>query len=162
MYGTKYKCRNVLAIMTKEEKYQHLLPQIVALVSDETDTIANMSNIAAVLHETFQFLWIGFYRVEGKELLLGPFQGPVACTRIPFGRGVCGTAWEQEKTIIVPDVHKFVGHIACSTASKSEIVVPIWHDNHVIAVLDIDSASYDTFDAIDQQYLEQIVQFTTY
>ena len=143
--------------MTKEDQYRHLLPQIEALVSDEPDLIANMANIAAVLHDTFHFWWTGFYRVDGNELVLGPFQGPMACTRIPFGRGVCGTAWAQNKTIIVPNVHEFPGHIACSSASKSEIVVPIRRDNHIIALLDIDSAEFDTFDAIDQQYLEKIV-----
>ena len=143
--------------MTKEDQYRHLLPQIEVLVSDEPDLIANMANIAAVLHDTFHFWWTGFYRVDGNELVLGPFQGPMACTRIPFGRGVCGTAWAQNKTIIVPNVHEFPGHIACSSASKSEIVVPIRRDNHIIAVLDIDSAEFDTFDAIDQRYLEKIV-----
>ena len=143
--------------MTKEEKYRQILPQIAALVDGEKDKIANMANIVAVLHETFGFWWTGFYRVEGKELVLGPFQGPIACTRIPFGRGVCGTAWAQDRTIIVPDVHDFPGHIACSSVSKSEIVVPVRRNNQIIAVLDIDSADYNTFDAIDRQYLEQIV-----
>ena len=143
--------------MTKEEKYRQILPQIAALVDGEKDKIANMANIVAVLHETFGFWWTGFYRVEGKELVLGPFQGSIACTRIPFGRGVCGTAWAQDRTIIVPDVHDFPGHIACSSASKSEIVVPVRRNNQIIAVLDIDSADYNTFDAIDRQYLEQIV-----
>ena len=143
--------------MTKEEKYRQVLPQIAALVDGETDWIANMANIVAVLHETFGFWWTGFYRVEGEELVLGPFQGPIACTRIPFGHGVCGTAWAQDRTIIVPDVHDFPGHIACSSASKSEIVVPVRRNNQIIAVLDIDSADYNTFDAIDRQYLEQIV-----
>ena len=143
--------------MTKEEKYRQILPQIAALVAGEKDMIANMANIVAVLHETFGFWWTGFYRVEGEELVLGPFQGPIACTRIPFGRGVCGTAWAQDRTIIVPDVHDFPGHIACSSASKSEIVVPVRRNNQIIAVLDIDSADYNTFDAIDRQYLEQIV-----
>lgn len=142
--------------MTKEEQYRTLLPQIAALVSGETDTVANMANIAALLHGTFRFWWTGFYRVEGEELVLGPFQGPIACTRIPYGRGVCGTAWERGETVIVPDVHQFAGHIACSSASKSEIVVPIRQAGQIIAVLDIDSESYDTFDAIDRQYLEQI------
>lgn len=143
--------------MTKEEKYRQILPQIAALVAGEKDMIANMANIVAVLHETFGFWWTGFYRVEGEELVLGPFQGPIACTRIPYGRGVCGTAWAQDRTIIVPDVHDFPGHIACSSASKSEIVVPVRRNNQIIAVLDIDSADYNTFDAIDRQYLEQIV-----
>ena len=142
--------------MSKEEKYQALLPQIESLVSGETDFIANMANISAALHEAFGFWWTGFYRVEGKELVLGPFQGPVACTRIPFGRGVCGTAWERGETIIVPNVHEFAGHIACSSASKSEIVVPVFRNGQVITVLDIDSAAYNTFDAIDQRYLEKL------
>lgn len=143
--------------MTKQDTYRHLLPQIKALTEGETDVIANMANIVAALHEAFGFWWTGFYRVEGKELVLGPFQGPIACTRIPYGRGVCGTAWAQDKTVIVPDVHLFPGHIACSGASNSEIVVPIRHDGQVIAVLDIDSTEYNTFDTIDQQFLEQIV-----
>lgn len=142
--------------MTKQEKYQTLLPQIEALVAGETDMIANMANIAAVLHETFGFWWTGFYRVEGQQLVLGPFQGPIACTRIPFGRGVCGTAWQRAETVIVPNVHDFAGHIACSSASNSEIVVPILHDGRVVAVLDIDSTDFNTFDATDQHYLEQI------
>ena len=143
--------------MTKEEKYQQVVPQIEALVAGESDEIANMANVAAVLHETFGFWWTGFYRVEGNELVLGPFQGPVACTRIPFGRGVCGTAWAQNKTIVVPNVHDFIGHIACSSISKSEIVVPVRKDGEIVAVLDIDSAEYNTFDATDQAYLERIV-----
>ena len=143
--------------MTKQDTYRHLLPQIKALTEGETDVIANMANIVAALHEAFGFWWTGFYRVEGKELVLGPFQGPIACTRIPYGRGVCGTAWAQDKTVIVPDVHLFPGHIACSSASNSEIVVPVRRDGQVIAVLDIDSTEYNTFDTIDQQFLEQIV-----
>lgn len=142
--------------MTKQEKYQTLLPQIEALVAGEKDMIANMANVAAVLHETFGFWWTGFYRVEGQQLVLGPFQGPIACTRIAFGRGVCGTAWQRAETVIVPNVHEFAGHIACSSASNSEIVVPILHDGRVVAVLDIDSTDFNTFDAIDQHYLEQI------
>jgi GAF domain-containing protein len=140
----------------KEATYQSLIPQIQSLIDGETDLIANMANIAAVLHETFRFWWTGFYRVEGSELVLGPFQGPIACTRIPYNKGVCGTAWAQNKTLVVPNVHEFPGHIACSSASKSEIVVPIRQNGEVIAVLDIDSAEYNTFDAIDQKYLEQI------
>lgn len=143
--------------MTKQDTYRHLLPQIKALTEGETDVIANMANIVAALHEAFGFWWTGFYRVEGKELVLGPFQGPIACTRIPYGRGVCGSAWAQDKTFIVPDVHLFPGHIACSGASNSEIVVPVRRDGQVIAVLDIDSTEYNTFDTIDQQFLEQIV-----
>lgn len=142
--------------MTKQETYQTLLPQIESLVAGETDMIANMVNIAAVLHETFGFWWTGFYRVEGQQLVLGPFQGPIACTRISYGKGVCGTAWQRAETVIVPNVHEFAGHIACSSASNSEIVVPILHDGIVVAVLDIDSTDFNTFDAIDQHYLEQI------
>jgi len=143
-------------IMTKEETYQTLLPQLQALVAGETDRIANMANIAAALHEAFHFWWTGFYRVEANELVLGPFQGPIACTRIPYGRGVCGTAWQRGETVVVPDVHQFAGHIACSSASNSEIVVPIRHGSEIIAVLDIDSTDFNTFDDIDRQYLEQI------
>ena len=125
---------------TKQERYEALLPQIKAVVEEEADLIANMANLAAMLHETFGFWWTGFYRVEGEELVLGPFQGPMACTRIRKGRGVCGTAWLKEETQVVPDVDKFPGHIACSSASRSEIVVPVWKGEEIIAVLDIDSA----------------------
>ena len=118
--------------------------------------IANMANVVAVLHETFGFWWTGFYRVEGQQLVLGPFQGPVACTRIPYGKGVCGTAWQRAETVIVPNVHEFAGHIACSSASNSEIVVPIIRDEQVIAVLDIDSVDFGTFDEVDKGYLEEI------
>lgn len=145
--------------MTKEQTYRSLLPQIQALVAGETDFIANMANIAAALHEAFGFWWTGFYRVIDNELVLGPFQGPIACTRIAYGRGVCGTAWQQGETIVVPNVHEFPGHIACSSESKSEIVVPVRRNGQIIAVLDIDSAEYNTFDAIDKQYLEQVVRF---
>ena len=143
---------------TKQERYEALLPQIKAVVEDEPDLIANMANVAAMLHETFGFWWTGFYRVEGAELVLGPFQGPMACTRIRKGRGVCGTAWLKEATQVVPDVDKFPGHIACSSASRSEIVVPIFHEGKVIAVLDIDSERLNTFDETDRQNLEQIVK----
>ena len=143
---------------TKQERYEALLPQIKAVVEDEPDLIANMANVAAMLHETFGFWWTGFYRVEGEELVLGPFQGPMACTRIRKGRGVCGTAWLKEETQVVPDVDKFPGHIACSSASRSEIVVPIFHEGKVIAVLDIDSERLNTFDETDCQNLEQIVK----
>ena len=142
--------------MNKIDKYQTLIPQIKSLISGESDLIANMANVVAALHNTFHFWWTGFYLVKGNELVLGPFQGPIACTRIPFGKGVCGTAWEKGETIIVPDVHQFPGHIACSSESKSEIVVPIRHDGNIIAVLDIDSKDYNTFDLVDRQYLEQI------
>lgn len=140
----------------KQDSYNELMPQIESLLAGEDDMIANMANVAAVLHKAFGFLWTGFYRVEGQQLVLGPFQGPIACTRIPFGRGVCGTAWQQAQTVIVPNVHEFAGHIACSSASNSEIVVPIIRNNQVIAVLDIDSADFNTFDETDQLCLEQI------
>ena len=143
---------------TKQERYEALLPQIKAVVEDEPDLIANMANVAAMLHETFGFWWTGFYRVEGEELVLGPFQGPMACTRIKKGRGVCGTAWAEAQTQVVPDVDLFPGHIACSSASRSEIVVPIFHEGEVIAVLDIDSAQLNTFDQTDRRYLEQVVE----
>ena len=143
---------------TKQERYEVLLPQIKAVVEGEPDLIANMANVAAMLHETFGFWWTGFYRVVDEELVLGPFQGPMACTRIKKGRGVCGTAWLKEETQVVPDVDKFPGHIACSSASRSEIVLPVFHEGEIIAVLDIDSAQLATFDETDRQYLERIVK----
>ena len=142
---------------TKEEKYRELQLMIRSVTAGESDPIANMANVASMLHETLGFWWTGFYRVIDGELVLGPFQGPLACTRIQKGRGVCGTAWARGETIIVPDVNAFPGHIACSTKSRSEIVVPIFHDLDVIAVLDIDSQHFGTFDEVDQKYLEQIV-----
>ena len=141
----------------KKEKYETLLPQVSSLLEDETDTIANMANVSAVLNETFGFWWTGFYRVIGNQLVLGPFQGPLACTRIGFGRGVCGAAWKERHTVIVPDVDQFPGHIACSSASRSEIVVPIFNGDTVVAVLDIDSSELNSFDEIDAFYLEKIV-----
>ena len=144
--------------MNKIETYQSLLPQIESLISGESDPIANMANVAAALHEAFGFWWTGFYRVESQQLVLGPFQGPIACTRIPFGKGVCGTAWQRAETVIVPNVHEFAGHIACSSASNSEIVVPLIRNNRVIAVLDIDSKDFNTFDETDQLYLEKIAE----
>lgn len=144
--------------MTKTEKYQNLLPQIESLVADETDMIAKMANVAAALHEEFGFWWTGFYRVVGNELVLGPFQGPIACIRIAYGRGVCGTAWQRGETVIVPDVHEFAGHIACSSASNSEIVVPLFLNDSIIAVLDIDSTEFGTFDETDKLYLEQMMK----
>lgn len=141
----------------KKEKYELLLAQVEAVTSDEADMIANMANVAAMIHETFGFWWTGFYRVIGDELVLGPFQGPMACTRIKKGRGVCGTAWAEEQTQVVPDVDKFPGHIACSSASRSEIVVPIFREGEVVAVLDIDSQHLNTFDDTDRQCLEKIV-----
>jgi GAF domain-containing protein len=142
----------------KTERYKSLLPQIKGLVDGEPDLIANLSNVAAALKQTFDFLWVGFYIVKNDELVLGPFQGPIACTRISFGKGVCGTSWKEKKTIIVPDVDAFPGHIACSSASKSEIVVPVIHHNEVAIVLDIDSSSLSTFDEIDQTFLEELVK----
>lgn len=143
----------------KEDKYALLYAQIKSITEGEDDLIANMANIAAMIHETFGFWWTGFYRVIGNELVLGPFQGPLACSRIPFGKGVCGTSWKNAETVIVPDVDAFPGHIACSSASKSEIVVPVFGADgaSIIAVLDIDSASYATFDEIDRIWLERIV-----
>jgi L-methionine (R)-S-oxide reductase len=142
---------------SKEEQYENLLPQIISLVEEEPDVIANMSNICAALKQQFNWLWVGFYIVKGGELVLGPFQGPIACTRIKKGKGVCGSAWEEEKTIIVPDVEEFPGHIACSSDSKSEIVIPLFNtNNEVMAVLDIDSSTLDTFDTIDEKYLQKI------
>ena len=141
---------------TKEQKYQTLLQQVIALAENESDTIALMANISSMIHHTFGFFWTGFYRVSGDELVLGPFQGPLACTRIKFGRGVCGTAWKRAETVIVADVDKFPGHIACSSASRSEIVVPVFEDSRVTAVLDIDSDKTDTFDETDKEWLEKI------
>ena len=152
--------------MAKEEQYKELVAQVAAVVAGETDMIANMANVSAILHEAFGFWWTGFYRVQNTdrfadrvqtELVLGPFQGPLACTRIPFGKGVCGTAWAKNETVIVPNVHEFAGHIACSNESNSEIVVPVRQNGKVIAVLDIDSKEFNTFDETDQKYLEEIV-----
>ena len=144
--------------MEKAEKYRLLERQVAALLEGETDVIAKMANVAAVLHETFGFWWTGFYRVAGDELVLGPFQGPVACMHIPFGKGVCGTAWKRNETVVVPDVEQFPGHIACSSASRSEIVVPVHGpDGAVTAVLDIDNDRLGTFDEEDRVWLEKIV-----
>lgn len=144
---------------SKEDKYRELLPQLHALVGTETDFIANLANVAAALKQTFNFFWTGFYIVKGDELVLGPFQGPIACTRIRIGRGVCGTAWKEARTLIVPDVEQFPGHIACSSDSKSEIVVPIIKQGKAIGVLDIDSDSPDSFDTVDARYLEEICTY---
>ena len=144
--------------MKKYIKYQEIYKQTESVVSDENDLIANMANTAALLHETFGFWWTGFYIVKDNQLVLGPFQGPVACTRIGFGKGVCGTAWERRETIVVPDVHKFPGHIACSSLSQSEIVVPMFSNDEVYAVLDIDSKELATFDDTDKEWLEKIVK----
>ena len=142
---------------SKEEQYLSLIPQIKGLVSGEPDLVANLANIAAALKEQFNFFWVGFYLVKDDELVLGPFQGPVACTRIRKGRGVCGTSWSQANTVIVPDVEKFPGHIACSSISKSEIVVPLLKNNEVWGVLDVDSDQYNSFDEKDAQFLQEIV-----
>ncbi|NBT14744.1 MAG: GAF domain-containing protein [Chitinophagia bacterium] len=147
-----------VAAGTKEEQFLGLLPQIKALLEGERDLVANMANFVAALKEQFNFFWVGFYLVKEDELVLGPFQGPIACTRIRKGRGVCGTAWEKAETIVVPDVEKFPGHIACSSLSKSEIVVPVFKEGSVIAVLDVDSSELESFDEIDQRYLEAMVK----
>ena len=144
--------------MSKTDRYQNLYKQLESLVSGEKDQIANMANMAAMIHETFGFWWTGFYIVKGEQLVLGPFQGPVACTRIPYGKGVCGTSWQRQETIVVPDVEEFPGHIACSSLSRSEIVVPIFSNGSVYAVLDIDSKELATFDDIDKEWLEKIVE----
>jgi len=142
---------------SKEKIYRILFPQLQSLTRGESDLIANMANIASVLREAFGFFWVGFYRVMEGRLVLGPFQGPLACTRITYGKGVCGTAWKEEQSIIVPDVEQFPGHIACSSLSRSEIVVPVKQNGTVIAVLDVDSDRLDQFDEVDRHYLEKIV-----
>lgn len=142
---------------SKKELYENLLPQIQSIVEGESDIIANMANISACLKDTFSFWWVGFYRVVGEELVLGPFQGPLACTRIRKGKGVCGAAWQNGKTVVVKNVDEFPGHIACSSLSKSEIVVPVVKENDVVAVLDIDSERLANFDEIDMFFLEKIV-----
>lgn len=142
---------------SKEEEYQSLIPQLEGLLSGENDLVANMANVAAALKEQFRWFWVGFYVVKNNELVLAPFQGPVACTRIQKGRGVCGSCWQNATTLIVPDVEKFPGHIACSSVSKSEIVIPIIKDGDVVAVLDVDSDAYNFFDETDKKYLEIIV-----
>jgi len=142
---------------TKQEQYEALIPQINALIEGEPDLVANLANTVAALKEQFGWFWVGFYLVKKDELVLRPFQGPVACTRIKEGRGVCGASWAQEKTLIVPDVEKFPGHIACSSLSKSEIVVPVIINNEVVAVLDVDSDAYNQFDETDKHYLEKII-----
>ena len=144
---------------TKQEQYQALLPQIKGLLEGEEDLVANLANVSAALKEQFGWLWVGFYLVKKDQLVLGPFQGPVACTRISKGRGVCGTSWQQAKTLIVPDVEKFPGHIACSSLSRSEIVVPIISNGQVLGVLDVDSEEPDMFDETDQHYLEMIIGY---
>ena len=147
---------------SKEEKYATLLPQLKSLIEAEDDVIANMSNVAACIMETFHFWWVGLYRVIDNTLVLGPFQGPLACTRIKRGKGVCGTAWDKAQTIVVEDVEQFPGHIACSSASRSEVVVPIFdRDNNVVAVLDIDSEYLNTFDSTDKKWLEEVARLFT-
>ena len=152
----------LIAKGTKEEQYESLLPQIKALLEGEPDLIANLANITGALKEQFNWLWVGFYLVKNDELVLGPFQGPVACTRIKKGKGVCGASWAKAQTLIVPDVEKFPGHIACSSLSRSEIVVPIIRNNKVIGVLDVDSIEPDQYDNIDQDYLEQIIELINF
>ena len=146
----------ILKNASKEDQYKNLIPQIKSLTETETDIIANLANIAAALKITFDFLWVGFYLVKENELILGPFQGSVACTRIAFGKGVCGTAWKERHTVVVPNVELFPGHIACSSESKSEIVVPLFHDGEIVGVLDIDSDQLNTFDETDVKYLKKI------
>jgi len=140
----------------KDQKYRELLPQLKALVGGEKDVVANLANVSAALRQTFDWWWVGFYLVKDGELVLGPFQGPVACTRIKYGKGVCGTAWKNASTLLVPDVNEFPGHIACSSLSVCEIVVPVFAAGEVVGVLDVDSEKFDTFDASDQKYLEEI------
>ena len=142
---------------SKEEKYKELIPQLNALIQGEEDLIANLANVSAGLKEAFQFLWVGFYLVKQDELVLGPFQGPVACTRIQKGKGVCGNSWDKAQTIIVPDVEKFEGHIACSSHSKSEIVIPMIRNQEVVAVLDVDSSELNTFDEVDEKHLSLLL-----
>jgi len=149
----------IIKTESKEQQYQSLVPQIEALLTGEEDVIANLANVAAALKEQFGWLWVGFYLVKGDELVLGPFQGPVACTRIKKGKGVCGKSWADEKTIVVEDVDLFPGHIACSSASRSEIVLPLFKDGAVAAVLDVDSAELSQFDEIDEKYLNQLINF---
>ena len=147
---------------TKEEKYLSLLPQVKAVLEGETDLVANLANTVAMLKQQFGWLWVGFYIVKENQLVLGPFQGPLACTRIQKGKGVCGTSWAREETIIVPDVEQFPGHIACSSLSKSEIVVPVIKHREVVAVLDVDSDETDQFDATDKKYLEELVELVLF
>lgn len=142
--------------ISKNEKYELLVPQIKSLVESESDLIANLANVSAVLKDAFNLFWVGFYLVKDDELVLGPFQGPIACTRIGYGKGVCGSSWKEARAIIVPDVDKFPGHIACSSLSRSEIVVPLISEDKVVGVLDVDSLSLNDFDTIDERYLSEI------
>jgi L-methionine (R)-S-oxide reductase len=152
----------ITASTDKTEQYTALIPQIEALLYGEPDLVANMANVAAALKEQFKWFWVGFYLVKEDELVLGPFQGPVACTRIGLGKGVCGAAWQQAKTLVVPDVDAFPGHIACSSLSRSEVVVPVFKNDKVVAVLDVDSELLDQFNETDAQYLEQIVKLINF
>ena len=154
-------CRNINKHMVADDKsamYDQLESQLGSLLEGEGDEVARMANAAALIHQIFGFWWTGFYRVSGQELILGPFQGPIACMHIPYGRGVCGTAWKEQRTVVVPDVELFPGHIACSSESRSEIVVPVWHEGEIVAVLDIDSRELGTFDEVDAVRLERLVQ----
>lgn len=153
---------NIIQNGTKAKRYEALVPQIKALLEAETDLVANLANVAAALKEQFGWLWVGFYLVKEAQLVLGPFQGPVACTRIRKGKGVCGTSWEKAETLIVPDVENFPGHIACSSLSKSEIVVPLLQGKNVVGVLDADSSELNEFDETDAKYLKQIVQLLNF
>lgn len=146
---------------SKIQRYQELLPQLEALMAGEQNLIANLANTTSALQMAFNHLWIGFYLVENDQLVLGPFQGPIACTRIAFGKGVCGASWKEAKTLVVPNVEEFPGHIACSSLSKSEIVVPVIKDNQVVAVLDVDSTELNTFDQVDQEFLEKICELVS-
>jgi len=146
----------IISGQTKKEKYVSLLPQIKALTESESSFIANLANTSAALKETFGFFWVGFYLVEGEQLVLGPFQGPVACTRIAFGKGVCGAAWERKKAVLVPDVEQFTGHIPCSSLSKSEVVIPLIRNNEVIGVMDVDSDQLNDFDEVDVKFLSEL------
>jgi len=153
---------SIITSVNKEEQYRALIPQIGALLDGEPDLIANLANIAAALKEQFKWFWVGFYMVKGEQLVLAPFQGPVACTRIGKGKGVCGASWQRAETLIVPDVDAFPGHIACSSLSRSEIVLPLFHNNEVVGVLDVDSEELDQFDEIDAKYLEQIIKLVNF
>lgn len=146
----------ILNANSKKERYEELIPQLTALLEGETNLIANLANTVSALKMAFDFFWVGFYVVENEQLVLAPFQGPIACTRINYGKGVCGTAWKEEKTVIVPNVNEFAGHIACSSLSQSEIVVPVFKNGKIVAVLDVDSEQLSTFDAVDKEYLEKI------
>ena len=152
----------IIASTNKTEQYQSLIPQIEALLHSEADLVANLANVCAALKEQFKWFWVGFYLVKQNELVLGPFQGPVACTRIGLGRGVCGASWQQAKTMVVPDVEAFPGHISCSSLSRSEIVVPVFNQGVIVAVLDVDSEQLDQFDNTDAKYLEQIVKLLNF